>query len=174
MGRYNYVTPTSYLEMIGTFKTLLDQKRQNLLDLKLRYEVGLEKLLSSESQVGIMQVELTKLQPALIEASKQVEQIVRQVEKESMDVAEVEKVVRQDEASANEQAEAASIIKADCDANLAEALPMLNGALAALDTLTPADIAVVKTMKNPPSPVRFVMEAVCILKVRLTEQDLIN
>ncbi len=34
----------------------------------------------------------------------------------------------------------------------------------ALNTLTTADIAVVKTMKNPPNPVRLVMEAVCILK----------
>jgi len=25
--RYNYVTPTSYLELINTFKTLLDAKR---------------------------------------------------------------------------------------------------------------------------------------------------
>ncbi len=28
LDRYNYVTPTSYLELIATFKTLLDQKRQ--------------------------------------------------------------------------------------------------------------------------------------------------
>jgi dynein heavy chain len=134
--------------------------------MKERYEVGLEKLIHSASQVAVMQEELTKLQPALIEASKQVEQIVRQVEKESMEVAEVEKIVRIDEAEAGEQAAAASTIKAECDSDLAEALPLLNGALEALNTLTTADIAVVKTMKNPPMPVRIVMEAVCILKVR--------
>ena len=27
LERYNYVTPTSYLELISTFKTLLDRKR---------------------------------------------------------------------------------------------------------------------------------------------------
>lgn len=27
LDRYNYVTPTSYLELINTFKTLLDKKR---------------------------------------------------------------------------------------------------------------------------------------------------
>ena len=66
--------------------------------MKERYEVGLEKLIHAASQVGSMQEELTKLQPALIDASKQVETIVRQVEKESTQVAEVEKVVRRDEA----------------------------------------------------------------------------
>lgn len=43
-------------------------------------------------------------------------------------------------------------------------MPILNAALAALNTLTPADITIVKTMKNPPKGVKLVMEAVCILK----------
>lgn len=61
-------------------------------------------------------------------------------------------------------AQAASI-KAECDANLEEAMPILNEAQAALNTLTQADIAVVKAMKNPPAGVKLVLEAVCILKV---------
>lgn len=44
-------------------------------------------------------------------------------------------------------------------------MPILDAALAALNTLTPADISVVKTMKNPPKGIKLVMEAICILKV---------
>lgn len=44
-------------------------------------------------------------------------------------------------------------------------MPILEAALAALNTLTPADISVVKTMKNPPKGIKLVMEAVCIIKV---------
>lgn len=62
-------------------------------------------------------------------------------------------------------ADEATDIKAECDANLAEAMPILNRAQAALNTLTLADIAVVKAMKNPPFVVKLVMESVCILKV---------
>lgn len=51
MRRRNYVTPTSYLELIKTFKSLLDHKRMEILTLKNRYIVGLEKLEFSESQV---------------------------------------------------------------------------------------------------------------------------
>ena len=47
-------------------------------------------------------------------------------------------VVKADEAVANEQARAAQAIKDECDADLSEALPALNAALSALDTLTPA------------------------------------
>lgn len=35
--------------------------------------------------------------------------------------------------------------------------------LAALDTLKPADIAVVRTMRSPPAGVRLVMAAVCVM-----------
>lgn len=46
----------------------------------------------------------------------------------------------------------------------AQAMPMLNAALAALDTLTKNDITEVKAMKNPPAAVKLVMEACCIMK----------
>ena len=51
MRRQNYVTPTSYLELIKTFKKVLGKKRTELWTLKDRYLVGLEKLMFSESQV---------------------------------------------------------------------------------------------------------------------------
>lgn len=51
LGRHNYVTPTSYLELISSFKSLLANKRGEVLKLKKRYEVGLEKLEFAASQV---------------------------------------------------------------------------------------------------------------------------
>lgn len=56
-------------------------------------------------------------------------------------------------------------IRVECDANLQEVMPILNEANAALNTLTPQDIQIVKSMKRPPAGVRLVMEAICILKV---------
>lgn len=72
--------------------------------------------------------------------------------------------MKADEAVANEQAMAAKAIKDECDRELGEAIPILESALAALNTLTPQDITVVKTMKNPPAGVKMVMEAICHLK----------
>lgn len=45
--------------------------------LKRRYEVGLEKLLSAETDVGAMKEELIALQPKLIETGKQVEETLK-------------------------------------------------------------------------------------------------
>ena len=58
------------------------------------------------------------------------------IEKESKEVAEQAKVVKSDEAVANQQASEAQAIKDECDADLAEAIPVLESALAALNTLT--------------------------------------
>ncbi|MCJ8732203.1 hypothetical protein PDJAM_G00208530 [Pangasius djambal] len=145
LQRHNYVTPTSYLELISTFKVLLECKRAEVMKLKQRYEVGLEKLDSAAAQVATMQVELEALQPQLRVASKEVDEMMVVIEHESVEVAETEKVVRMDEAVANEQATAAKAIKDECDADL-------------------ADITVVKSMKSPPAGVKLVMEAICILK----------
>ncbi|XP_075385072.1 dynein axonemal heavy chain 7 [Tenrec ecaudatus] len=164
LQRYNYVTPTSYLELISTFKLLLEKKRSEVMKMKKRYEVGLDKLDSAASQVASMQSELEALQPQLKVASKEVDEMMVIIERESVEVAKTEKIVKADETVANEQAMASKAIKDECDADLAGALPILESALSALDTLTAQDITVVKSMKSPPAGVKLVMEAICILK----------
>uniref|UniRef100_A0ABI7XYE4 EF-hand domain-containing protein n=1 Tax=Felis catus TaxID=9685 RepID=A0ABI7XYE4_FELCA len=164
LQRYNYVTPTSYLELISTFKLLLEKKRSEVMTMKKRYEVGLDKLDSAASQVATMQSELEALHPQLKVASKEVDEMMAVIERESAEVAKTEKIVKADETIANEQALAAKAIKDECDADLAGALPILESALSALDTLTAQDITVVKSMKSPPAGVKLVMEAICILK----------
>ncbi|XP_066592221.1 dynein axonemal heavy chain 7-like [Prorops nasuta] len=164
LKRHNYVTPTSYLQMINTFKDLLNQSRKEILESKGRYEGGLDRLDSTKSQVAEMQEILISLQPALRAATEDVERMMVNVQKESQEVAEIEKVVKVDENAAQAIAQGASLIRAECDANLAEAMPILKRAEDALKTLTVADIAVVKAMKSPPYLVRLVMEAICVLR----------
>lgn len=65
---------------------------------------------------------------------------------------------------ASKAAAEANAIKTECEADLAVALPALEKAINALNTLKPSDIGEVKAMKNPPSGVKLVMEAVCVMK----------
>ncbi|XP_058475903.1 dynein axonemal heavy chain 3-like [Solea solea] len=164
LRRHNYVTPTSYLELILTFKTLLGDKRDEVDTARNRYIVGLEKLDFAASQVSEMQQELTDLQPELIKTSAETDQMMIKIEGETVEVDAKKKVVSADEKVANDAAEAATEIKNDCEKDLAEALPALEAALSALDTLKPAHITEVKSMKNPPGPVKLVMESICIMK----------
>ena len=56
-------------------------------------------------------------------------------------------VVAADEAIANEAAAVAQAIKDECESELAEAIPALEAAISALNTLKPQDITMVKSMK---------------------------
>jgi dynein heavy chain len=164
LRRHNYVTPTSYLELIRTFKTLLAQRQSAVLKLKNRYVNGLDKLNYAQNAVAKMQVDLGELQPQLIKTQGETDKIMIQIERESKDVMVTKNIVSVDEAIATKKAEESKAMKEDCEAQLAEAIPALNAALAALDTLKPADITVLKSMKSPPAGVKLVMEAVCVMK----------
>ena len=50
LKRKNYVTPTSYLELIVAFKQNLDKKRLEVSQARMRYVVGLDKLAFAAEQ----------------------------------------------------------------------------------------------------------------------------
>jgi dynein heavy chain, axonemal len=54
--RYNYVTPKSYLELIGFYKFLLDQKRSEVQRQIDRLDVGLSTLRKTAADVAELQV----------------------------------------------------------------------------------------------------------------------
>lgn len=164
LRRHNYVTPTSYLELILTFKKLLGQKRTEIMTLKNRYVTGLEKLEFAASQVAIMQAELQAMQPELIKTSAETDKLMVKIEQDTVEVETKREVVAADEAVANKAAAASQAMKDECESELAEAIPALNAAIQALNTLKPSDITLVKSMKNPPAPVKLVMESICVMQ----------
>ena len=56
LGRHNYVTPTSYLELLATYKQVLALKRDEVGTLKNRLRDGLDKLIATAEQVEDLQV----------------------------------------------------------------------------------------------------------------------
>uniref|UniRef100_A0A8C5KDB1 Dynein axonemal heavy chain 3 n=1 Tax=Jaculus jaculus TaxID=51337 RepID=A0A8C5KDB1_JACJA len=162
--RRNYVTPTSYLELILTFKSLLNSKRHEVDMMRNRYLTGLQKLNFASSQVAVMQKELTALQPQLIQTSEETAKMMVKIEEETKEADAKKLLVQADEKEANIAAAVSQAIKNECEGDLAEAMPALEAALAALDTLNPTDISLVKSMQNPPGPVKLVMESICVMK----------
>jgi len=63
LKRNYYVTPTSYLELISTFKQLLAEKRLEVKNNRDKYLNGYDCLIATEESVGKMQVELEAKQP---------------------------------------------------------------------------------------------------------------
>lgn len=44
-----------------------------------------------------------------------------------------------------------------------QAIPILNDALSALDTIKEADITYIKKLSNPPPAIKLVLKAVCVV-----------
>ena len=164
LNRHNYVTPTSYLELLYAYKNLYGLKFDEITAIRKRYTGGLEKLQFAADQIAQMQIDLQELQPQLKKTTEETVEMLAKIEKESVEVESTRKTVSADEAIASSKAEESTAMKTECENDLAEALPLLNAALAALDTLKKNDIDLVKSMKNPPDGVKLVMEAVCVMK----------
>jgi dynein heavy chain len=163
LRRYYYVTPTSYLALIKTFKSLIGTKRDEVSTRRDRYQNGLTKILETAEQVEGMQVELEALQPKLKVAQKETAEklviVTAEEEVVSVQVAAVDKIV----AACDITKRDAASMKHECESMLAVAIPALKAAEKALNSLTKGDITEVKAMKNPPHGVRVTMEAVCLM-----------
>lgn len=70
LRRQNYVTPTSYLELIVAFKSFLARRREAVQNARNRYVVGLEKINFAENNVAVMRKELEDLQPVLDQSKR--------------------------------------------------------------------------------------------------------
>lgn len=76
MRRITYVTPALYLGMLLQLRVLHKQKQSQVLEVKRRYDLGLEKLLRTAEGVAEMQSELEDLKPQLIVKSALAEQMM--------------------------------------------------------------------------------------------------
>nr|PNR26425.1 hypothetical protein PHYPA_031000 [Physcomitrium patens] len=163
LRRYNYVTPTSYLELLMCFTKLLKEKREDLEGLKGRLMVGLDKLLTTANEVSVMQDELVVLQPILIKTANEADNMMATIAIDQADAAKTKAVVEKQEAAANKMAAAAKAIADSAQAELDVALPALDAALSSLKNLTRNDIVEVKSLRNPPNGVKMVLEATSIM-----------
>ena len=163
LGRVNYVTPTSYLDLLGIFSKMLGEKRKSLLESRNRTAVGLDKLLATADEVAKLQEELRQMQPMLKEAKEETEATMKKIAEDTKIAEVTAEQVGKEEAEANAKAQETQEIADDAQRDLNEALPALDAAVASLKSLNKNDITEIKAMQKPPAGVRLVMEAVCIM-----------
>jgi dynein heavy chain len=163
LKRRNYVTPTSYLELIIAFKTNLDAKRIEVSQARMRYEVGLEKLAFAAEQLNHMQYVLGVVEPELMESAAAAEVLMGQIEQKMPSIQETRKVVSAEAEVAQREKDVVEKQKDEVKADLAEAIPALNEAIDALNTIKPNEINEIKALSKPPEKIRMVCRAVCVM-----------
>ncbi|KNC97013.1 uncharacterized protein SPPG_09508 [Spizellomyces punctatus DAOM BR117] len=163
LRRRYYTTPTSYLELINLYIAMLQEKRKELGSSRDRLRNGLNKLLETNELVAKMQVELELLGPELKQRAADTEALMVKIGKDQETADGVRKVVSEEETIVRAKATETEAIAAEAQRDLDEALPALNAAYKALDSLDKKDIAELKVFTKPPEVVLMVMEAICTL-----------
>ena len=163
LRRRVYTTPKSYLDLINLYMSML-KGLQDVVEVKSdRMKVGVRKLNETNAVVDGLKAELVKLEPILKEKAIETEALLIDVAKQKGEANIVAEKVAQEEAIVGKQAAETAAVAADAQRDLDRALPALESAVKALNSLTKADITEVKSFTNPPGAVRVVMEAVCVL-----------
>eukprot|EP00392_Amoebophrya_sp_AT5.2_P006221 g6231.t1 len=163
LKRKSYVTPTSYLELLNSFKKVLDLKSKEVNMMIHRFQSGLDKLASAEEQVAVMEKELTDLQPILEKTSVEVAEMMVVIQRDKKVAEETKEVVDKQAEAAELQAAEAKEIKDDAQKDLDEALPALDAAVKCLQSLKLSHLQEVKALGSPPAGVKLTMEAMCIM-----------
>lgn len=149
LRRRNYVTPTSYLELLNLYKSILIERKKYFGDAKNRLEKGLNVLYEAAIEVANLREMLEKKKPELQKTQVEVEKTKKIIEQESLEAAEIKKVVTEEELEASKQEEEVSKIKSDADSDLAVALPALDNAVKKVKEINVNDFYELKAIATP-------------------------
>ncbi|XP_018654464.1 LOW QUALITY PROTEIN: hypothetical protein Smp_130810 [Schistosoma mansoni] len=163
LKRHYYTTPTSYLELLGLYMTMLNKQIKELTDGRDKFRNGLNKILETNDLIAKMESELTAMRPTLEAKQHDTEKLMIKLSEDQEQADIVRSRVKEDEALAKQKAAENQIIADDAQRDLDEAIPALEAANKALDSLDKNDISEIRVFTKPPQLVQTVMEAVCIM-----------
>jgi len=162
-GRSSHVTPRHYLDFIKHYATLFNEKRSSLEEQQRHLNTGLRKLAETSDEVlklqSALQVKDGELRDKRKLANDKLEQIMqdqREAEsKRDISLRIGEEIKGQEEQIAKR--------KEGVEAELMSARPALEEAENAVRSIKKADLDTVSRFPSPPQPVKFALEAVCVM-----------
>lgn len=161
-GRTLHLGPRFFLDMIQHYVSLSNEKREALEEEQRHLNVGLDKLKETVAAVSDLQkslaVKRTQLTAKDKEANEKLQNMVagqKQTEEQKQASIELQANLETQERDISERKE---VVMAD----LADAEPAVQEAQASVSNIKKQHLTEVRSMGNPPAPVKMAMESVCI------------
>lgn len=161
--RSSHVTPKSYLNFIGGYKTIYQMKQKELGDGAMRMDTGLDKLREAAISVELLKKDLAVMEQDLALASEKADQVLTVVTDKAMQAEIVKNQVQIVKEKAEVLVAYIAEEKEKAERKLEAAKPALEEAEAALNTIKPAHIATVRKLGRPPHLIMRIMDCVLIL-----------
>ena len=163
LKRKNYTTPTSYLELLKLYISML-KVQQNIIPMKIRkYTVGLQTLKETNEMVAELQIKIKEMQPILDQKSKENAELMIELEHKSKAAAIEEESCKKEAAEAQGIADEVGELRDNCKRDLDEAMPILLKAQKAVSSIDQKSISEIKNFTSPPELVGICLSAVCLL-----------
>lgn len=163
LRRHNYVTPTSYLELLSMYQSILQERTNYFGGQKSRLEKGLNVLAEAAVEIANLREMLDKKQPELEATKIDVAKTKEIIAKETVSAEETRVVVAADEAEAAIQESEVSAINKSALDDLAKAEPALDEATKQLKALDVNDFYELKAMTVPTVTVVKMFEITCLM-----------
>uniref|UniRef100_A0A3Q2QYM0 Dynein axonemal heavy chain 8 n=1 Tax=Fundulus heteroclitus TaxID=8078 RepID=A0A3Q2QYM0_FUNHE len=161
--RRTHVTPKSYLSFINGYKSLYKEKHNYINTLAERMNVGLDKLKEASESVAQLSKDLEVKDKELAIASAKADKVLAEVTVSAEAANKVKDEVEIVAQRAQTLVDGIGKEKAIAERKLEKAKPALDQATAALNTISPADIATVRKLAKPPHLIMRIMDCVLIL-----------
>ena len=161
--RTTHVTPKSFLNFISSYKNVYSKKHDEIGDMSVRMDSGLEKLYEAAESVALLSEELKVMEKELEVANQKAEKVLVEVTEAAKEAEKVRNTVMIVKESCEKMVDTIAVEKALAEEKLEAARPALEEAEAALNTIKPANIATVRKLGRPPHLIMRVMDCVLIL-----------
>ncbi|KAH8055046.1 hypothetical protein JL722_8468 [Aureococcus anophagefferens] len=162
-GRYVYTTPKSYLELLKLYATVLDTKRAENDQATKRLKNGVQKLEDCTKVVDVLKEEIAGKVADAEEKKATADGIAKRVKAEKEVVEMESENASIEEKKVTKIAAEVTAKQQSAEADLAKAVPAVEAAMAALDTLDVKQLQMCKTMAKPPPGVDDVFSACLVL-----------
>ena len=162
--RFNYTTPTSYLELISFYRMLLDKKRDKITDQIDRLEIGLGIMKATIEQVEGLQKLLDVKMIDVEQEKAKTGELIEIVGRESLDAQREQDLANIQATDTNKLAAEAEAEKAKANKELEEAIPAMKAAEAAVACLDKKSIQELKSLASPPPACLDVAKGCLLLK----------
>jgi dynein heavy chain len=163
MRRHVYVTPKSYLSFIAIYKTVYEKEYKKIDVEEKNIRSGLDKLAEAAESIAALIVVAQKEDAEVKEASAATDKLLYTLNIESKKAKEKSDQVNATTIQLGKDKDIVMADKAAAEEDLANALPFLRQAEAAVDSISPKDVNEMAGMAKPSDITKIVMDAIQIL-----------
>ncbi|KAG8185039.1 hypothetical protein JTE90_017062 [Oedothorax gibbosus] len=162
-GHVATVTPRHFLDFINHYVKLFNEKQAELEEQQLHLNVGLQKIHETVEQVEELQKSLA-LKSRELEAKNQAANAkLKDMLKDQQEAEKKKMQSHEIQAALREQEEVIAVKREAVMEDLSKVEPAVLDAQAAVKSIKRQHLVEVRSMSNPPLPVKMALEAICLL-----------